>query len=190
MVGRGNVALEVVGVGLLVIVLLVSERVKLPTFSCHLGEIVLSDLFSRSVKILHSIAAISDRVKFSIFMDCVEKVSYSVPDVNELFDDIWVDVSEILRIGGSIERFWIDDDAEFEDPAVLDCEGKVGAVGDGDEVAVFIFVLEKEIVVSGDDGLEDSLHHEDKLVVGQIVVMDGDSSDVGADGSFDDELAG
>jgi len=72
----------------------------------------------------------------------------------------------------------------------LDGEGKVGAVGDGDEVAVFIFILEKEIVVSCDEALEDSLHHEDQLVVGQIVVVNGDSSDVGADGSFDDELAG
>lgn len=102
MVGRGDVALEVAAVILLVIVLLVCERVKLSSFSCHLWEIVLRDLFSRSVKILHSISAISGRVKFSIFVDCVEKVSHSVPDVNELFDDIWVDVRGILRIGGIV----------------------------------------------------------------------------------------
>jgi len=72
----------------------------------------------------------------------------------------------------------------------LDREGEIGAVRDSDEVAIFVLVLEKEVVVGREDALEDSLHHENELVVGEIVIVDGNPSDVIAHGGFNDELAG
>lgn len=92
-------ALEVIGVILLVNVLLVfdgCERVKLSTFCCHLWEVVLSHLFSGSFKIILSIFITIDRFEFSVFVDGIEEASYSVSDVYELLDDIWVDVCVIF----------------------------------------------------------------------------------------------
>jgi len=170
------------------VVLTRCERVELASFCSYLGEVVLSDEFSRILEFY--LCDITRRFEFSVAVDGVEEMGHSVSDADELFDDVAVDVGgRILKTGVGV-RFGVDEDAEFEDAAVLDGEGEVAAVGDGDEVAVLVLVLEKEVVVRRDDALEDSLHHEDELVVGEIVIVDGDTADVIPHSGFDDQFAG
>ena len=75
-------------------------------------------------------------------------------------------------ISTSTRHLAVDEERELEDLGVGDGAGEVGGVEDGDEVAVLVLVLEGDVVLGGELAAVHPLHHQDQLVVGQVVVVD------------------
>lgn len=80
------------------------------------------------------------------------------------------------------------DDCQPEHPAVLDGEGQVRVVHDGHQVTIFIFVFQQKLLLRIKHSPEDSLHHEDQLIIGQVIIVYGDPPDVIPQAGLDDDL--
>ena len=75
-------------------------------------------------------------------------------------------------ISTSTRHLAVDEERELEDLGVGDGAGEVGGVEDGDEVAVLVLVLEGDVVLGRQLAAVHPLHHQDQLVVGQVIVVD------------------
>jgi hypothetical protein len=65
--------------------------------------------------------------------------------------------------------------------------GQLAVIRDGDEIAIVIAVLESEVLAGGEALAEDSREHQYELVVGDLVVVDGESAAVIVECRFDGE---
>ena len=81
-------------------------------------------------------------------------------------------------------------DLELEGGVRADGKGEVGVVGDGDEIAVVVGVPERDGIGLAESSLEESAEHEEKLVAGDVEVLDGYFANVVAEASLDDEHVG
>ena len=72
--------------------------------------------------------------------------------------------------------------------AALNGESEVGAVENGDEIAVLVRVFNQNLVRRVDLTFEDALHHQHELVVSYILIVNGNAPYVLAQADFDQQF--
>lgn len=85
-------------------------------------------------------------------------------------------------------RLRIDEHLQLQQAAALDGEGDVIAVDDGHQVAVLVAVLQLNLIRRRE--LEEAHHHDQQLIVGDLLIVDWHLANDVAVLRLDDNLAG
>jgi len=78
----------------------------------------------------------------------------------------------------------------LQNTTTLNRKGKIIVIGNGYQISVFVLVFDCHFIVSFQFTFEYSLHHQDKFIIGDLLIMDGHSTCIMAQGCLDDDLAG
>merc|ERR1719295_1670910 len=129
----------------------------------------------------------------AVFTTTISSAVQAVEDVVDLVTDgpeFGPDVRRHSRDArrGASDDLSVDEDGELEDARNLEGGGQIGAVEQSHQVAVLVLVLEGDVVRWGELISKDSLHHQDQLVVSNVLIMDGDPANVVAESGLDHQL--